>query len=122
MRPVQRSDEPDFHLTPPKSETSDAHPKASRTTTAVLLAIGLALVVPASIGAFVAKMNGHPMADPWGAWFASAGFYGIFVGTMFRASPAPWVERSRVPLMVASAGGLVYCVGRVIAFYAFGYP
>ena len=122
MRPVQRPDEPEFNGTTAHSESSLAHPKASRTTKAILLAIGLALAVPAAVGAFVAKANGHPMADPWGAWFVSAWFYGIFVGTLYRATRPPLTEKWRRPIMGASACGLVYCVGRVIAFYAFGYP
>ena len=122
MRPVQRSDEPDFYGTPAEPEVSKAQPKASPAVKGLLLAIGLALFVPAVIGAFVAKGNGHPMAGPWGAWFVSAWFYGIFVGTLFRASPELSVEKWRRPIMVVSACGFVYCVGRVVAFYAFGYP
>lgn len=120
MRHVRRPGEPDFRPMSASSEPSIA--PTSTAQKALLVVIGLALIVPASIGAFIAKANGHPMADPWGAWFASGWFYGIFIGLLFRAISMPWTKRWRRPLLAGSACGVVYCIGRVVDFYAFGYP
>ncbi len=101
---------------------SSTRPKISPTRKAILVGVGLSLIVPAVIGGSVAKGNGHPAADPWGAWFVAGWFYMILLGAVFGASELNLSRNLRRSAILVAAIGLFYCVGRVLSFYALGYP